>query len=84
MIKLGNCRIGVSNNWRRMNGIPMMQTKRNPHERRDIPKKVRIHCHNLKKAGCDMEFIKSFLLSFDGYVLEKSQRRRKRRKYRND
>lgn len=82
MIKLGNIRIGFSNNRRRMYGIPMIHTKRYPHERRDMPKKVRIHYHNMKKAGCDMEFIKSFLLSFDGYVLEKSQRRRKRRKYR--
>lgn len=77
MRKLGNCRIGVSNNWRRMHGYPMLQTKRHPHERRDMPKKVRIHYHAMKKAQCNNELIVRFLLHFDNFDLEKSKRRKK-------
>lgn len=69
MIKLGNCYINVSNNWRRMHGFPMRQTKRYPHERKDIPKRARIKLHTMKKAGCDMELIKRYLLRLYGFLL---------------
>ena len=70
MIRLGNCYIGVSNNWRRMHGIPMRQTKRYPHERKDIPKRARIRYHTMREAGCDFALIQRYLLRLDGYVLK--------------
>lgn len=78
MTKLGTLRIGVSNNWRRMHGYPMRHTKRYPHERRDMPKKVRIHYHAMKKAQCDTELIARFLLHFDNFDLEKSKRSKRK------
>lgn len=69
MIRFGNCIVGASNNWKRLHGFPMTQTKRYPHERKDMPKKVRIHFHAMKRAGCDIELIKRSLLSFHGFEL---------------
>ena len=59
------------NNWRRLHGITMLSTKRYPHERKDMPKDVRITYHAMKSAGCDMDFIKSFILRHKGFDLSK-------------
>lgn len=69
MIRLGNCFIGVSNNWRRLHGIPMKSTKRFRHERKDMPKRARVRYHTMKKAGCDDALIARYLLRCDGFVL---------------
>lgn len=73
MIRLGNCFIGVSNNWRKMHGIPMESTKRYPHERKDMPKKARIRYHTMKNAGCDDQLIAKYLLRCDGFDLNRKQ-----------
>ena len=67
MIRFGNYYIGVSNNWRRIHGIPMMHTKRYRHERKDMPRDVRIKYHAMKNVGCDIEFIKGFILRHHGF-----------------
>ena len=54
---LGNIVIGPSNNMLRMHGIRKNQTKRYPHERKDLPKNVRIKYHTMKNVGCDDELI---------------------------
>lgn len=54
---LGNIIIGPSNNMLRMHGIRKRQTKRYPHERKDLPKNVRIKYHTMKNVGCDDELI---------------------------
>lgn len=70
MVKFGdNIFTGVSNNWRRMHGLPMVSTKRYPHERKDMPKQARNRYHRMKEAGCDMDLIARYLLRCDGYVL---------------
>ena len=61
MIRLGNYYIGVSNNWRKLHGIPMMHTKRFKHERHDLPKHIRIGYHARRKAGCDYDFLQKYL-----------------------
>ena len=79
MIKLGNYFLGTSNNWNRMHGFPMVRTKRYPHERKDIPKRARVRYHTMRKAGCDIELIKRYLLRLDGYVLKEEYGRILRR-----
>ena len=54
---LGNIIIGPSNNMLRMHKIRMNQTKRYPHERKYLPKNVRIKYHSMKKVGCDDDLI---------------------------
>lgn len=54
---LGNIVIGPSNNMLRMHGIRKNQNKRYPHERKDLPKNVRIKYHRMKNVGCDDELI---------------------------
>ena len=49
--------IGVSNNWKRMHGYPMHQTKRYRHERKWIPKSVRCKYHTMKNVGCNDDTI---------------------------
>ena len=61
MYRFGNCYIGVSNNWRRMHGIPMICRKRYKHERKDVPKNVRVKYHRMKKVGCDDELISHYI-----------------------
>lgn len=55
--------IGVSNNWKRMHGYPMSRTKRHRHERKWIPKRVRIKYHTMKNVGCDDDLIYRSLAS---------------------
>lgn len=57
MYRFGNIYVGVSNNWRRLHGIPMKHRKRYPHERKDVPKHIRVKYHWMKKIGCDDELI---------------------------
>lgn len=54
---LGNIVIGPSNNMLRMHGIRKNQNKRYPHERKDLPKNVRVKYHRMKDVGCDDELI---------------------------
>lgn len=61
MIRLGNCYIGVSNNWMKMRGFPLRHTKRYPHERKDTQKNKRVKYHIMKKAGCKDELILKYL-----------------------
>ena len=68
MKKLGNVIIGPSNNWLRLHGFHYRKhTKRYKHERKDLPKRVRIRYHTMKKAGCDIELIKRFIKRLDNY-----------------
>ena len=62
MIKLGDCiYIGVSNNWRKMHDFPLKHTKRKPHERKDMPKEIRVKYHTMKNAGCDDDLIRAYI-----------------------
>lgn len=54
---IGNIIIGPSNNLLRMHGIRKNQSKRYPHERKDLPKNVRVKYHRMKNVGCDDELI---------------------------
>ena len=54
-------RIGMTNNWRRMHGFPMISNKRWKNERKDLPKRVRIGYHARIKAGCGNKLLKSWL-----------------------
>ena len=56
MIRLENVIIGASNNMLRRYGYKK-HTKRYPHERKDIPKEVRVRYHTMKKAGCADDLI---------------------------
>lgn len=58
---LGNIIIGPSNNMLKMHGIRKRQTKRYPHERKYLPKNVRIKYHSMKNVGCDDELIYRFI-----------------------
>ncbi len=50
--------IGATNNWRKLHGINIERGRKCfPHERKDIPKKVRVKYHQMKKVGCDNELI---------------------------
>lgn len=70
MYRFGNhIVIGASNNWRKMHGFPMVNTKRHPHERKDIPKRIRIRLHAMQNAGCEPEFIKRIFLRDYGIKL---------------
>lgn len=72
MLRFGDCIVGASNNWKRNHGFPMTETKRYPHMRKDMPKHVRIRYYAMFRAGCDMEFIKRNLKSWNGFDLEKA------------
>ena len=61
VIKLGNCYIGVSNNWRRLHGFPMLKTKRYVHESKKVPKMFRVKYHRMKIAGCSIELIHRYI-----------------------
>ena len=65
--RFGNYVIGASNNWKRNHGFPMTETKRYPHERKDMPKHVRVNYHAQLRAGCDMSDIKRRLKSWYGF-----------------
>jgi len=68
MIRLGNCYIDVSNNWRKIHGFPLQRGhKRYPHESRKMPKTVRIKYHHMKKVGCDNSLIARYLWSIFRY-----------------
>ena len=74
MLRFGNCVVGASNNWKRNHGFPMTETKRYPHMRKDMPKRVRIRYYAMKRAGCDMNFIKENLKSWNGFKWDENRR----------
>ena len=53
MYRFGNYLVGTSNNWCRLHGLPLRHTKRYSHERKDVPKRLRVKYHQMKKVGCD-------------------------------
>jgi len=75
MIRLGPILIGVSNNWKKMHGLPMDSTKRYPHERKDMPKSARVRYHRMKRAGCSDDLIARYLLDIDGFDLCKERKK---------
>ena len=71
LFRFGNYVVGASNNWKRNHGFPMTETKRYPHMRKDMPKHVRVRYYAMLRAGCDMEFIKRNLKSWNGFDWDK-------------
>ena len=49
------------NTWNRLHGFPMTHTKRYKHQRKDLPKNIRVQLSARRKAGCSQEFINQWL-----------------------